>query len=172
MSTQSAATQSKETPSTIKVNSKNDQIHQRIRERIECRAYDLYQQEGNRHGEDMRHWLQAESEVLTDVPEIRESSSWFTANIPVRGFDPSEIEVSIEPRSALVVAEKQQTDASEPGRSSGTEQAIFSRASWPAEIDPETASAYVKNGMLTVTAKRAMADERDREENRAAQKAK
>src|SRR6266478_3017428 len=75
MSSRSAATQSKDTPSTVAVNIKKDQVRYRVNERIAGRAYDLYQQEGNRHGEDMRHWLQAESEILSSVPEIRESSS-------------------------------------------------------------------------------------------------
>src|SRR6266403_5198696 len=73
MSSQSTATTSKGSSSPIPANSAIHQVYDRIRERIARRAYDLYQQDGNQPGRDMRHWLQAESEILTDVPEIRES---------------------------------------------------------------------------------------------------
>ena len=173
MSSQSAATRSTDTPSTVAVNAKRDQIHHRVKERIAGRAYDLYQQGGNQHGDDMRHWLQAESEILSTVPEIRESSSWFTVNIPLKGFSPSEVHVSVEPRSALVVAEKEQISNSEAGRSSDVfEQSVFTTAKWPIDVDPDTASAYLKNGVLTLTVKRAAPSESDAESKRTPQKAK
>jgi len=173
MSSQSAATQSKDTPSSVAVNVGKDQVQQRVNERIAVRAYDLYQQEGNRDGEDLRHWLQAESEILSNVPEIRESSSWFTVNIPLKGFVPSEVQVSVGARSALVVAEREQISNSEAGRFSDVfEQAIYTRAKWPTDVDPDTASAYLKNGVLTLTVKRATPSESDAESKRAGQRAK
>jgi HSP20 family molecular chaperone IbpA len=156
MANQSAATQSKDSSATVPVNSSNEQIRERIRERIALRAYDLFQQEGNQEGHDMRHWLQAESEIVTDVPEIRESASWFTVNVPLRGFTANEVQVTVEPQIALIAAEKQQVSASEPRRPSGVfEHGIFTTAKWPVEVDPNTASAYLKNGVLTLTVKRA-----------------
>jgi HSP20 family molecular chaperone IbpA len=173
MSSQSAATQSKDAPSTVPVNANKEHIHHRVNDRIAGRAYDLYRQEGNRHGEDMRHWLQAESEILSSVPEIRESSSWFTVNVPLKGFVPSEVQVSVEPRLALIIAEKQQVSGSEPGRSSDVfEQAVFTSAKWPTDVDPDTASAYLKNGVLTLTVKRATPSESDSDSKRTPQKAK
>jgi HSP20 family molecular chaperone IbpA len=156
MSSQSAATTSKRSCSPIPVNSAIRQVCDRVRERIARRAYDLYQQGGNQPGQDMRHWLQAESEILTDVPEIRESGSWYTINVPLRGFAANEVQVSVEPQRAIVVAEKQEVTASEPGRASNVlEQGLFARAKWPIDVDPATASAYLMNGVLTLTVKRA-----------------
>jgi hypothetical protein len=34
------------------------------RERIEARAYEIYQQRGREHGRDVEDWLQAESDVI------------------------------------------------------------------------------------------------------------
>jgi HSP20 family molecular chaperone IbpA len=156
MSSQSAATPSRGSSSTIPVNSAIRQVYERVRERIARRAYDLYQQGGNQPGQDMRHWLQAESEILTDVPEIRESGAWYTINVPLRGFAASEIRVSVESHRAIVAAEKQEVTASEPGRASNVlEQAVFARAKWPIGVDPTTASAYLMDGVLTLTVKRA-----------------
>jgi len=156
MSSQSAATTSKGCSSPIPANSAIHQVYDRIRERIARRAYDLFQQGGNQPGQDMRHWLQAESEILTEVPEIRESGSWYTINVPLRGFAANEVQVSVEARRAIVAAEKQEVTASEPGRASNVlEQAVFARAKWPIDVDPATASAYLMNGVLTLTVKRA-----------------
>ena len=42
-----------------------------LRERIEKRAYHLWLGSGGRHGEHLRHWLQAESEVLKALNQDR-----------------------------------------------------------------------------------------------------
>jgi HSP20 family molecular chaperone IbpA len=159
MSSRSAATLSKDSASPIPVNSAKEQLHHRVKQRISDRAYDIFQQGGNRHGDDMRHWLQAESEILTNVPEIRESGSWYTINIPLHGFTPSEAQVSVEPQYALVLAEKEQMTGGDPGPVSNVfEQSVFTKAKWPADVDPSTASAYLKNGVLTLTVKQANTD--------------
>ena len=156
MSSRSAATTSKGTSSPIPTNSAMHQVYDRIRERIARRAYDLYQQDATQPGQDMRHWLQAECEILTDVPEIRESGCWYTINVPLRGFAANDVRVSVEAQRAIVAAEKQEVTASEPGRASSLlEQAVFARAKWPIDVDPATASAYLMNGVLTLTVKRA-----------------
>jgi HSP20 family molecular chaperone IbpA len=155
MSSQSAATTSKGSSSPIPANSAIHQVYDRIRERIARRAYDLYQQDGNQPGHELRHWLRAESEILTDVPEIRESGSWYTINVPLRGFTAKEVRVSVEAQRAIVAAEKLEVAASEPGRASNVlEQVVFARAKWPINVDPTTASAYLMNGVLTLTVKR------------------
>src|SRR5882724_4025739 len=143
MSSQSAATPSKGSSSPIPANSAINQVYDRVRERIARRAYDLYQQDGNQPGHDLRHWLQAESEILTDVPEIRESGSWYTINVPLRGFAANEVRISVEAQRAIVAAEKREVTASEPASAYNVlEQAA-------------TASAYLMNGVLTLTVKRA-----------------
>jgi HSP20 family molecular chaperone IbpA len=155
MSSRSAATTSKDSASSIPINSANDRVHHRIKQRIQNRAYDLFQQDLHHHGDAMRHWLQAESEVLTTVPEIRESGSWYTINVPLRGFAPGEVQVRVEPQYAMVAAEKEQASGGEPGASWDVfKQVTFTRAKWPDEVDPATASAYLKNGVLTLTVKK------------------
>src|SRR5206468_288354 len=96
-----------EASASVAVNAARDQVRQKLQDRISGRAYELYQQSGYEHGQHLRHWLQAESETLPVIPEIRESSSWFTINFPLRGFDAGEIQVVVEPHYAIVAAEKQ-----------------------------------------------------------------
>jgi HSP20 family molecular chaperone IbpA len=173
MSSRSAATTSRDSASSIPINLAKDRVHHRIKERIQNRAYDIFQQDGNHHGDHMRHWLQAECEVLTTVPEIRESGSWYTINVPLRGFAPSEVQVSVEPQYALVAAEKEQASGGEPGASSDVfEQVPCTIAKWPDDVDPATASAYLKNGVLTLTVKKSGASTSANKESHSAKEMK
>ena len=46
-----------------------------VRERIEKRAYHLWLASGGSHGEHLRHWLQAEGEVLKAIHQQQEEQS-------------------------------------------------------------------------------------------------
>ena len=171
MSNQTAATRGKDSPAKISVNSEKSQLQERVRARIAGRAYEMYEREGNRQGQDLRHWLQAELEIFTTGPEIRESASWFTINVALDGFEAGEVEVSVEPRYVIITAEKKQANESaREGSSDDLVETVFARANWPDAVDPNTASAYLKNGMLTLTVKRATPTESETETRRSSQK--
>lgn len=106
----------------------------------------------------MTNWLQAESEILRRMPEIRESMSWYTVNMPLSGFSSEQIQVAVDQNGALVVANRAQTIRTDhDGGEASSEESVFFVAAWPSEVDPQTASAYVKNDNLTVTVKRTAA---------------
>ena len=157
MSTQTAAIPSKYASTVIAVNSPNEQIQERLQSDIAARAYELYEQTGCSHGEDLGHWLQAESEVCTRVSEVRESSSWFTVNIPVSGFTAADLRISLEPTHALIAAEKDGTsDGGQSASTNSSQRTIFLLVKWPNDVDPTTASAYLQNDTINLTAKRAL----------------
>jgi HSP20 family molecular chaperone IbpA len=157
MASQTAPAKSKEAPAAVAVNSSKDQLHERAQARIASRAYELYEQEGRNHGDDKSHWLRAEAEILTRVPEIHESASWFTINVPLKGFAAEDVQVNIEPHHAVIAAAKSESTESETGTAgSSVQNATFAVAKWPSEVDPSTASAYLKDGTLTVAVKRAL----------------
>jgi HSP20 family molecular chaperone IbpA len=157
MASQTAPVKSKEAPAAVAVNSSTHQLHEHAQSRIAARAYELYQQDGHNHGEDMSHWLRAESEILTRVPEIHESSSWFTINVPLKGFFAAEVQVNMEPHRAIIAAAKNESSEQQDGTGTGSfQEATFAVAKWPSEVDPSTASAYLKDGTLTVAVKRAL----------------
>jgi len=156
MASQTAPAKSKEAPAAVAVNSSKDQLHHRAQSRIASRAYEIYEQEGRNHGDDQVHWLRAESEILTRVPEIHESASWFTINLPLKGFAARDIQVNIEPHHAIIAAARSESSPNETSSGeSALQDATFAVAKWPGEVDPSTASAYLKDGTLTVAVKRA-----------------
>jgi len=141
----------------------NDESCSHLRDRmnrsVSKRAFELYEQSGRNMGDDVRHWLQAESEVVHRVPEIRESASWYTVNVPVRGFQPETLYVGVDEQRAVIAAETQESmdmaGAQSTAPKEGSRESFFMLAEWPCEVDPSTASAYVKNDTLVLTAKRA-----------------
>jgi HSP20 family molecular chaperone IbpA len=156
MATQTGVIKSKETSIPIPVQKEHNHLKERANSAIAGRAYAFYLAEGGQDGGDMAHWLRAESEVLTRVPEIRESSSWYIVNVPIEGFEPNQIQVGVDENGAIITADKTETvDRRGTEESGRARESLFMVATWPSSIDPSTASAYVKAGGLTLTVKRA-----------------
>jgi HSP20 family molecular chaperone IbpA len=156
MSSQAAAVTAREFPTTIPINHENRRVVNRLKQKVARRAYELFERAGRAEGNDMRHWLQAESEILSKIPEIRETSSSYTVNVPVQGFKPDEIYVGVDANRTLVLAETQDTadDRSKSRQPGFSRESLFLAADWPTPIDPATASAQIKNGNLILTVKR------------------
>jgi HSP20 family molecular chaperone IbpA len=150
------ATKKKEEQASAPISCQNTRAKDRLHDHTSKRAYELYEQAGREHGQHNAHWHQAQSEVAKKVKDVHESASWYTFNYPVDGFKPEDIHVSVEPDAATVLAEQlhlaggQEFDDSLVSRES-----FFLVAHWPSEVDVSTANAYVKDGVLSVTAKRA-----------------
>jgi HSP20 family molecular chaperone IbpA len=159
MSAQTARVQSKHVSTKVPVNTEKEQLSQQLQSSIARRAYQLYEESGGKHGDDFIHWLQAESELLTRVDGIQESASWFTINVPLKGFNCNDVQIAVEPTHAIIAAESQQQPptGNPPGASTSSEsqRAVFMYVKWPSEVDPITASAYLQNETLNLTAKRA-----------------
>lgn len=92
---QTGATKSKD-PSKVEVHKKNHPLKDRANDAVARRAYSLFLAGGAADGQALEHWLQAESEVLTRIPEIGESASWYTVNTPLPGFAPEQIQVGVD----------------------------------------------------------------------------
>jgi HSP20 family molecular chaperone IbpA len=158
MASQTAATKSsKESsfPVSVPVRKESQGIKDRANDAVARRAYSLYLAGGSIDGQDLQHWLQAESEILTNVPEVHESSSGYTVNVPLQGFSPEQIQVSVDDKGAIIAANKTQSGARQPGSDWSSEESVFLVANWPGIVDPSTASASVKGDGLTLTVKRA-----------------
>jgi HSP20 family molecular chaperone IbpA len=159
MASQTAVTKSKDNSSPIEIQKEHRQMVDRANDAVARRAYALFLAGGASDGQDLANWLQAESEILTRIPDIRESASWYTVNVPLQGFGPEQIQVSVDENSAIIAADKRQ-NANECSAhdSNSTQESVFLVANWPSSVDPSTASAYVKNEGLILTVKRSAAE--------------
>jgi hypothetical protein len=93
-------------PVSVPVNPQDNRLHSDLNNKVANRAYELYQPNGANHGDDLFHWLQAESEISTRIPEIRPTGSSFSVMAPLEGFTSEEISVIVEPNRALILADK------------------------------------------------------------------
>jgi HSP20 family molecular chaperone IbpA len=153
-----ATTATKDAPTSIPVNHPPRRAVDSLNEKVSRRAYELCERNGARPGDDWQHWLQAESEILSQIPEVREVSNSYAVNVPVQGFQPDEICITIDANRAIIRADKQQSTGAEGSSDSNfTQEALFLAASWPYAVDPDSATAQLKNGTLTLTVKRAQA---------------
>jgi HSP20 family molecular chaperone IbpA len=155
MKTLTATVKAKDASPSTPVQLKNQEVVDRLNDRIARRAYEMFELGGSTDGEHLRHWLEAEAESVRRIPEISESSSWYTVRVPLQDFAKENVSVAVEPSRAIILAEKVSSSAgSESLNSASFQDSFFLVANWPSEVDPVTASAYIKNDTLTLTAKR------------------
>jgi HSP20 family molecular chaperone IbpA len=153
MSSQTAVAKSKDTSSVIPIHKERNNSRNHLSDAIARRAYELFEQTDRGDGQDVSHWLQAESELIA-VPQIHESSSWYTINYPLRGFSADDVNIDLDAHRAVISAEALRNDG-EGDNVSSTREALYLVADWPGAVDPATASAYIKNDSLTLTVRRA-----------------
>ncbi len=150
----------------VPVNPDDRRLQAELNSRVAERAYEIYEQSGARHGDDLFHWLTAESEILTRIPEIQQTDSSFSVIAPLHGFSAEDISVTVEPNRAFILADKQHSfgqsdsDNSDSGSFSSRRSAFFV-TDWPGQVDPATATAQIKQGNLVLTVKRAGANSQE-----------
>ena len=128
-----------------------DRLHQAIR----ARAYDLFRNGGTPWSSALRDWLTAERELVGKPPiELRQADNHFELFAALPGVDAKHLDVQITPEDLLIKADAPHEHAAEatvhlcefgPGQ-------IFRSIHFPEKIDPESAKAELKDGMLHVTA--------------------
>lgn len=125
---------------------------------IAARAYDLFVQRGSQLGNHLEDWLRAESELLRTAPaKILEDGDRVTAVIAAPGFKPEEIEVSIKDNFLIVSGETKTDEKQEDGTmfyNEWTSSQFFRKLRLPAEVEPESVDATLKDGVLRLTMKK------------------
>lgn len=130
---------------------KKDEFMEEFRSLISRRAYELFEQLGRIDGDDLSHWLRAEDELCVRL-EVQQSGAWYTVSAPLVGVPADRIKVSVGNDRALISAVK---GANEFSSESQEYSSTYYEVRWPESVNPETASAYLKDGTLTVVARKA-----------------
>ena len=127
-----------------------DRLHRAVKER----AYDLFRNGGTLWGSALRDWLMAERELVSKPPiELRQSADQFDVLAALPGIEATHLDVQITPEDVLIKADTPHEHGPE-----GTVHAcefgsgkIFRSVHFPEKIDPESAKAEYRNGLLHVT---------------------
>ncbi|MGI9101321.1 MAG: Hsp20 family protein [Terriglobales bacterium] len=122
---------------------------------IAQRAYFLCQQRGFVPGNDLYDWFRAESEQFRAVPvEISEDENELQVLVEVPGYSAEDINVHLEPTRLVIRGNTEAEEQKQTGHVSYSEREateIFRAVQLPVEVDPEKASAMVRDGILEIT---------------------
>jgi HSP20 family protein len=127
----------------------------RLHQTISRRAYELFKN-GSTWGGAIADWLKAESELIAKPPvELTQKDNTFEVLAALPGIEPKDVDVEITPEDLLIKAETTTEKESDKGKvhvSEFSSGSIFRSVHFPEKIDPKTAKAEFKNGMLRLTA--------------------
>jgi len=126
----------------------------RLQHAIRERAYDLFRNGGTLWGSALRDWLTAERELVSKPPiELRQHDNQFEVLAALPGIEAKHLNVQVTPEDVLIKA------AMPHEHGEGTVHLcefgsgkFFRSVHFPEKIDPESAKAEYKNGLLHVTA--------------------
>lgn len=123
-----------------------------IYEAIARRAYELFDGRGRQDGYELKDWLSAERELLRPISlEVMESDDGLTVRAEVPGFSEKDLKVNLEPRRLVITGKIEESSEQKTGETLYTSHhsnEIFHTLDLPAEVNPETASATLTEGIL------------------------
>ena len=120
-----------------------------IQERIAQRAYELFEERGREHGNDLDDWLRAESEILLPIAvKTYEFEDTFITHAQVPVLTADEIQVSVEQRR-IVIADKDRPDSLDAEDANRTKR-LLCTVVLPDRVDWTSAAMSFKDGVLEV----------------------
>jgi HSP20 family molecular chaperone IbpA len=131
-----------------------------ILERIRARAFDLFSQRGFGDGHALEDWLTAEREICWPAGELVERERAFTLTVALPGFEPADISVTATLHQ-LVVHAKSKTESKEEEEAKKGQKVywsefgsneVYRQVDLPKDIDPQSVSASLHNGLLKIVA--------------------
>jgi len=129
-----------------------DQLHTEISRR----AYELFQKRGALWGAPLADWLQAERQMVwKPAIELRQKDNQFEILAATPGVDAKDLDVQITSEDMLIKADIHHKHAPEEGAvqvCEFTSGQLFRSVHFPEKVDPDSATAEYRNGMLRVTA--------------------
>ncbi len=124
---------------------------------VAARAYEYFETRGREIGHELEDWFKAESDLLRHVPvEIVENEKQVIVRAEVPGFRAFEINVSFEPRFLTLSGKSHKLSSENTVYSERRSHQFCRRVFLPTDVDPATATAELKEGVLELTVAKAM----------------
>ncbi len=133
-------------------------------DRIRTRAFEMFSGRGSGDGHALDDWLAAEREFCWPAGELVEQDKEFVLSLTLPGFEPADISVTAAPREIIVHAktkiERKGEEAAKKRQqkvwwSEFRSNDVYRRIELATDIDVQSVSASLKNGMLKVIASKA-----------------
>lgn len=129
-----------------------EQLHNAITQR----AYDLFRRRGDRWEGPLADWLNAERHLVwKPAIELRQKDNQFEVLAATPGVEAKDLDVQITAEDMLIKAAISHKHTPEEGAVQHCEfnaGQLFRSIHFPEKIDPDSATAEYRNGMLRLTA--------------------
>jgi len=124
-------------------------------DRINKRAFEIFEGNGRIFGRELDDWLKAEREFLHPVHvQLAESGESLDVQAEVPGFDEKDLEINVEPRRVTISGKRETSKKEKKGKTvyseTGCDQ-ILRVVDLPAEVETDKVTATLKNGVLALT---------------------
>ena len=123
---------------------------------ISRRAWDLFRKRGDLWGGPLADWFNAERQLVwKPAIELRQKDNQFEVLAATPGVEPKDLDVQITPEDLLIRADIDHEHTAEEGAVHVCEfngGQLFRSIHFPEKIDPDSATAEYRNGMLRLTA--------------------
>jgi HSP20 family protein len=124
----------------------------RVHDEIARRAFAMFERDGL-FGRDLENWFNAEQQLVHPVHiNITDSDKALLVQAEVPGFEPKDIEISLEPTRLTISGKKEVSqEQKEKGKIVYKEvcsNEILRVIDLPEEVDPDKTRATLKNGVL------------------------
>jgi HSP20 family protein len=131
-----------------------------VLDRIRARAFELFSSRGFAEGHAIDDWLTAEREICWPASELTEQEQTFTLSVALPGFEAADIAVTATSHELIVHAKsKTETKKAEQARKGGKvcwsefrSNDVYRQVELPKDIDPQSVSASLQNGLLKIVA--------------------
>jgi HSP20 family molecular chaperone IbpA len=143
---------------TLPIFQKVDELLQRI----QGRAFELFEGRGFIDGHDIADWVAAEREFCWPATELVEQEKNYALSVALPGFEPAQITVTATPHELIVHASAKTERTQEPAKkhqkvlwSEFRSNDVFRRVELSEPIDLDKVSATLSQGLLKIVAEKA-----------------
>ena len=123
-----------------------------ISDSIARRAFEIFESSGRISGRDHEDWLKAEAELFHPIHlEIAESDEAVTLRAEVSGFSAKDLDIRLEPRRLAITGQRETKAERKTEKRLYSERCVdqvFRVIDLPAAVNPENATATLKDGIL------------------------
>jgi HSP20 family protein len=129
---------------------------EKLHDAISQRAYDLFRKRGDLWAGPLSDWLDAERQLVwKPAVELRQKDNQFEVLAATPGVDARDLDVQITPEDVLIKAQIDHKHTPEEGAVQICEfkaGQLFRSVHFPEKVDPASATAEYRNGLLRLTA--------------------
>jgi HSP20 family molecular chaperone IbpA len=137
----------------VRSDSERNEFFDELNQVIADRAYQLFEELGGEHGNDLAHWFQAENELAARLPEVKDTKDGYTVTASVPGIAAHQLKVCVQEDRAVISAAQQSSAGGDSGSAREVSTSYYI-IEWPEPVDPDSASAQLKNQTVTLTVRK------------------